>query len=57
MENILDEQLEEKEILKPIPLIIYLFMVAIFFKRQFTDYVQQKQRKRSLSNDAHFWNG
>lgn len=30
MENILDEQLEEKEILKPIPLIIYLFMVAIF---------------------------
>lgn len=30
MENILDEQLEEKEILKPVPLIIYLFMVAIF---------------------------
>jgi hypothetical protein len=30
MENILDEQLDEQEILKPIPLIIYLFMVAIF---------------------------
>lgn len=30
MENILDEQLEEKEILKPIPSIIYLFMATVF---------------------------
>ena len=30
MENILDEQLEENEILKPIPLVIYLLMAALF---------------------------
>lgn len=30
MEDILDEKLEKQEILKPIPLVIYLFMVAIF---------------------------
>jgi hypothetical protein len=30
MEPILDEQLDEQEILKPIPLVIYLFMLAIF---------------------------
>lgn len=30
MEDLLDEQLDEQEILKPIPLVIYFFMLAIF---------------------------